>query len=156
MPSIAVACCLVLVPCFAYAQQLTSHEVGAGAAASLARRSFAGAELAYALRPSGESRIALAVAGGSVAGRAAARAQLTIQLLVNASARSGTGIYAGVGAAFVARRTSPGQGYLAILLGLEGRPGRRQGWYVEAGLSGGVRLAAGWRLRWFPAWWAGR
>jgi len=48
-----------------------------------------------------------------------------------------------------ARRGSPGQGYLAVLLGLEGAPGRRQSWFVEAGLGGGVLAAAGWRVRWF-------
>lgn len=121
----------------------------------MARRTFAGAELGVAHRPSGESRIALAFAGGTAGERVAARAQLTIQLLVNASARSGAGIYAGVGTAVTARRGAPGQGYLAVLLGLEGSPGRRQGWFVEGGLAGGVRAAAGWRLRRFPTWWRG-
>jgi len=40
-----------------------------------------------------------------------------------------------------------------VLLGCEVAPGRRQGWYVELGFAGGVRLAAGWRTRWFPPWW---
>jgi hypothetical protein len=137
------------------AQQLTATELSAGAATSMARRMFAGAELGVAHRPSGDSRIAFAVAGGTIAERAAARAQLTLQLLVNSAARSGTGIYAGVGTAFVARRGAPGQGFLAVVLGLEGAPGRRQNWYVEAGLGGGVRAAVGWRVRWFPAWWRG-
>jgi hypothetical protein len=80
-------------------------------------------------------------------------AQVTIQLLVNSAARSGVGIYAGVGTAFMARRGSPGQGYVAVLLGLEGAPGRRHGWFVEGGLGGGTRAAGGWRMRWFPKWW---
>ncbi len=121
----------------------------------MARRTFAGPELGLAHRPNGEARIALALAGGTAGARAAARAQLTIQLLVNASARSGTGIYAGVGTAVTARRGSPSQGYVALLLGLEATPGRPQGWFVEGGLAGGVRAAAGWRLRRFPTWWRG-
>jgi hypothetical protein len=139
-------------------QQLTATELSLGAAASMARRTFIGAELGIAHRPSGESRIALALAGGSAppGERAAARAQVTIQLLVNSAARAGVGIYAGVGAAFLARRGSPGQGYLAVLLGVEGAPGRRQSWYVEGGLGGGARAAGGWRLRWLPRWWTGR
>lgn len=149
MRSVALAGLVACFPLFADAQQLTSNEVSVGAAASLARRTFAGAELGLAHRPSGDSRIALALAGGTAGQRAAARARLTIQLLVNSSARSGVGIYAGVGTAFMARRGSPGQGYLAVLLGLEGAPGRRQSWFVEAGLGGGVLAAAGWRLRWF-------
>jgi hypothetical protein len=147
----------LLVPLLAlYSQQLTATELGIGAAGAVARRTFVGAELGLAHRPSTDSRIALAVAGGTLGHRAAARAQLTLQLLVNPSARSGAGLYAGVGASFVARRASPGQGFLAVLLGLEERPGRRQGWYAEMGLAGGVRVAAGWRLRRFPPWWAGR
>ena len=139
-------------------QQLTATELSLGAAASMARRTFIGAELGIAHRPSGESRIALALAGGSAppGERAAARAQVTIQLLVNSAARAGVGIYAGVGAAFLARRDSPGQGYLAVLLGVEGAPGRPQSWFVEGGLGGGARAAGGWRLRWFPRWWTGR
>ena len=138
-----------------HSQQLTATELSVGAATAMARRTFAGAELGIAHRPSAESRIALALAGGAAAGRAAARAQVTLQLLVNPSVRSGAGLYAGVGAAFVARRGSPGQGFVAVLLGFEGAPGRRQSWYLELGLAGGVRAAAGWRLRRFPAWWRG-
>lgn len=139
-------------------QQLTATELSLGGAASLARRTFIGAELGIAHRPSGESRIALALAGGTAptappGDRAVARAQVTIQLLVNSAARSGVGIYAGVGTAFLARRGSPGQGYLAVLLGVEGAPGRRQSWFVEGGLGGGARAAGGWRVRWFPSWW---
>jgi hypothetical protein len=153
--SVALAGLAACLPVFAAAQQLTSNELSVGVATSIARRTFAGAELGFAHRPSGESRIALAVAAGTVGAHAAARAQLTIQLLVNASARSGAGIYAGVGTAVTARRGAPGQGYVAVLLGLEGAPGRRQGWFVEGGLAGGVRAAAGWRLRRFPNWWRG-
>lgn len=133
-------------------------ELSLGAAAALARRTFIGAEVGIAHRPSGESRIALALAGGSAppGDRAAARAQVTIQLLVNSAARAGVGIYAGVGTAFLARRGSPSQGYLAVLLGVEGAPGRRQSWFVEGGLGGGARAAGGWRVRWFPRWWTGR
>lgn len=117
----------------------------------MARRTFVGAELGVAHRPSGDSRIAFALAAGTAppGGRAAARARVTIQLLFNSAATAGVGIYAGVGTAFIARRGTPGQGYLAVLLGLEGRPGRRQSWFIEAGLGGGVLAAGGWRVRWF-------
>ena len=138
------------------AQQLTATELSLGAAVSMARRTFAGAEVGLAHRPSAESRIGLTLAGGGSAGTAAARAQLTLQILVNPAARSGAGLFAGLGTAFLVRRDSPSQGYLALVLGLEGRPGSPQGWYVEGGLGGGVRIAAGWRGRRFPRWWSGR
>ena len=133
--------------------QLTASELSLGAATVVAHRTFVGAELALAHRPSGESRVALALAGGTIAARPAARAQLTLQLLVNPAARRGPGFYAGVGGAFTARRGDPGQGFLAVLLGCEVAPGRSRGLYLELGFAGGVRVAAGWRTRWFPSWW---
>jgi hypothetical protein len=145
---------LVLVSVLALqSQQLTATELSLGAAAAMARQTFVGAELGVAHRPSADSRIGLDLAGGTIRDRPAARAQLTLQLLVNPAARSGMGIYAGFGGAVTARRGSPGQGFLAVLLGVEQMPGRRQGWYAELGLAGGVRAAAGWRMRWFPRWW---
>ncbi len=134
-------------------QQLTATELSLGTAAVIAHRTFAAAELGLARRPNGDSRVALALAGGTLDGRPAARAQLTLQLLVNSAARKGPGFYAGVGGAVTARRHAPGQGFLAVLLGCEVAPGRRQGLYVELGFAGGVRVAAGWRRRWFPPWW---
>jgi len=135
-------------------QPLTATELSLGAATVVAHRTFVGAELGVAKRPSGESRVALALAGGTVGERPAARAQLTLQLLVNPAVRRGPGFYAGVGGAFTARRGAPGQGVLAVLLGCEAAPGRRQGWYMEVGFAGGVRVSTGWRTRWFPAWWS--
>jgi len=137
-------------------QRLTATEVGVGAVAAVAGRTFVGGELGLAYRPGGQSRVALAVAAGTEAERGAARAQLTVQFLVTPAARNGAGLYAGLGAALTARRESPGAGFVAALLGLEGAPGRRGGWrtwYVELGIGGGVRAAAGWRARWFPSWW---
>lgn len=150
MPSL-----LFLVSVLAFqSPQLTATELSLGGATVIAHRAFVGAELGLARRPSDDSRVALALAGGTVAERPAARAQLTLELLVNPAVRGGPGFYAGVGGAFMARRGSPGQGFLAVLLGCEAVPGRRQGWYLELGFAGGVRVAAGWRSRWFPPWWS--
>jgi hypothetical protein len=141
-----------------HGQRLTATEVGFGAAAAVARHTFAGGELGLAYRPGGQTRVALAVAAGTDAGRGAGRAQLTMQFLVTPAARRGVGLYSGLGAALKARRGSAGAGFVALVLGLEGTPGRRQGWqnwYLEVGLGGGVRVAAGWRVRAFPSWWLG-
>lgn len=152
MPSL-----LVLLPVLALqSQQLTATELSLGAASSMARETFIGGELGVARRTSNESRVALALAGGSAAGAAAARAQVTVQLLVNPAARAGVGLFGGLGAAFSVRRGAAGQGFVAVVLGLEGAPGRTQNWYAELGLAGGFRAAAGWRVRWFPDWWKGR
>lgn len=145
---------VLLLPVLALqSQPLTATELSLGAAAALSRETFVGGELGLARRTSNESRVALALAGGGIAGEAAARAQVTLQLVVNPFARTGVGLYGGLGAAFSARHGDTGQGYVAILLGAEGTPGRRHGWYAELGLGGGYRAAAGWRVRWFPAWW---
>ena len=136
-------------------QQLKTTELSLGAAGSFAHETFAGAELGVAHRPSNDSRIALAVAGGVMSPdeAAAVRAQLTIQLLLNSLARSGAGLYAGVGAAYLGERNAPGRGFVALVLGVEQSPGTRRGWFIESGFGGGVRVAVGWRTRWFPSWW---
>ena len=153
MPSL-----LCLLPILALqSQQLTTTELSLGAAAAFARETFAGAELGVAHRPNSDSRIALAVAGGVVSPdqSAAVRAQLTLQVLLNSSARSGRGLYAGVGGAFLGVQGAPGRGFVAVIIGIEQTPGRRHGWFIESGFAGGLRLAAGWRARRFPSWWRG-
>jgi hypothetical protein len=145
---------LLLLPVLALqAQQLTTSELSIGVAGAAARHTFSGVELGVGERPSSDMRLAFAAAGGVEAGRTAARAQATVQMLVNSLSRTGVGVYGGVGAAFAARERTPGRGYLALVLGVEGRPGRRRGWYAETGFAGGVRVAVGWRLRSFPVWW---
>jgi hypothetical protein len=135
-------------------QQLTATELSLGPAAVIAHQTFAGAELGLARRANGDSRVALALAGGTLDSRPAARAQLTLQLLVNSAARTGPGFYVGVGGAVTARRHAPSHGFLAVLLGCEVAPGRRRGPFLELGFAGGVRVAAGWRFRSFPPWWS--
>jgi hypothetical protein len=145
---------LCLLPILALqSQQLTTTELSLGAAAAFARETFAGVELGIAHRPSNDSRIALAVAGGlaSPDQEPAVRAQI----LLNSTARSGAGLYAGVGGAFIGWQGAPGRGFVALIVGVEQAPGRRRGWFVESGFAGGARLALGWRARWFPSWWRG-
>jgi hypothetical protein len=147
---------LWLLPILAIqSQQLKTTELSLGAAAAFAHETFAGAELGIAHRPSNDSRIALAVAGGVMSPdeAAAVRAQLTLQILLNSVARSGAGVYAGVGAAYLGERGAPGRGFVALVIGAEQAPGRRRGWFIESGFAGGVRVALGWRARWFPSWW---
>jgi hypothetical protein len=54
--------------------------------------------------------------------------------------------YAGAGiAASVSRPAN--RGYVELLLGMEERPGRQSGLFVELGVGGGMRVAAGYRFR---------
>ncbi len=100
MPSLLVIASVLALQ----SQQLTATELSLGAAGVMAHRTFLGAEWGLARRASGGSRVALALAGGTIASRPAARAQVTLQLLLNPAARSGPGFYTGVGGAFMAGR----------------------------------------------------
>lgn len=138
-------------------QRLTATEWSVAGLATLARRDFYGAGLGWGVRPGTQGRVAIGAAGGVLAGgRAeggALRLEVTAQFILNPGARSGVTLYGGVGAALLAAAHAPGQGYATVLVGVETAAGRRRGWFVELGAGGGVRLAAGWRWRRFPAGW---
>jgi hypothetical protein len=135
----------------ASAQRIPVTEVGAAAVATVARWDLAGVGVSVGYRPAagGQSRLALLVVGGSLDGRAAMRAEATAQYLLNPAARTGVTLYAAAGAAFVGASRIRGAGYLTVFLGLEQGAVRRWGWFAEAGVGGGARLAAGVRSRRF-------
>jgi hypothetical protein len=97
------------------------------------------------IRTSGRSRLSAALAGGVSDGRFAWRGELLGHFLLSPGRLRGVGLY---GAGGVAVAGGPvDQGYVVLTLGLEDRPGGRRGWFVEAGIGGGARLAAGYRWR---------
>jgi hypothetical protein len=114
----------------------------------IATQDFWGGEVGVALRRSGRRGV-LALAAGSEGGAAALRLSATAQFLVRPRATAGTSPYAGIGVAWAGAAQAHGAAYLAVRAGIEASPARRAGWYVEAGLEGGVRLAAGMRWRRF-------
>jgi len=135
-------------------RRFTVLEVGAGATVVAARSTFSGVELGIARRlGSGLTRLALGAAGGAYEGRAGMRLAATAQFLLRPTAQSGAGPYGGLGVAFAGAAGTRGAGYLVLVVGVEAAPGRREGWYGELGLAGGVRAVAGWRWRRFPEWW---
>ncbi|MDQ3137569.1 MAG: hypothetical protein M3Q93_08275 [Gemmatimonadota bacterium] len=101
-----------------------------------------------ALRTSRRTRVSVAAGAGASGGRGAWRGELLGHFLLNPARRSGAGIYAAGGVAVVGGPVE--QGYVVLTLGMEGRPGGLSGWFVEVGVGGGARLAAGYRWRWFP------
>jgi hypothetical protein len=150
----AVLAAAVLAPAMARAQQqLTATEFSVSGLAAIGGRDFFGLAGAWSRRVDSQTRIAALAAAGSLGGGGAARLEATAQLIVNPSGRGGAGLYAGAGVAWQGGRGSPGHAYVTVLLGLEGAPGARQGWFGEIGLGGGVRLAMGCRWRRFPPWW---
>jgi len=137
----------------ARAQTLTATEAGVGAMLLLAHRSFWGPELVVAHRPGTQGRFALTLAGGDYEGALGVRVAADAEVLLRPGERVGPGPYAGLGLAVVEAEGARGAGYLTALVGVEAAPGRRQGWYAELGLGGGVRFSLGRRFRRFPPWW---
>jgi hypothetical protein len=117
----------------------------------VAARDFGGVEAGIARRSGGQRREAVAVALGDAGGAPGVRVSAAVQFVLKPAARSGTSPYAGVGLAFAGAADTRGAGYLAVMLGLEAAPGRARAWYVELGLEGGVRVAAGLRWRRFSS-----
>ena len=119
-----------------------------GAVVVAARQSFAGAELGLGRRAD-QGLVAVGVAAGEQAGAAALRVSGTAAFVLLPFAAGWTP-YAGLGLSVVGVRGASGAGYLTGVLGLETTPRGRRSWYVEAGLGGGVRAAAGIRWRHAP------
>lgn len=98
-------------------------------------------------RTSRRTRLALTASAGAAGGDFAWRGELLAHFLLNPLSTRRPGVYGGGGVA-VAGSGGASEGYVVVLLGVEGRPGGRGGWFLEAGLGGGFRAAAGWRWRW--------
>ena len=134
-------------PCGAAAQRVTVTELRGGARGVVATQDFWGADLGVARRHPGGRREALSVAVGEAGGAPAVRATAAVQFVLMAV---GVAVrpYGGVGVTYAGAEGARSAGYLAVMLGVEGKPGRARGWFVEAGVEGGVHLAAGlcWRL----------
>lgn len=140
----ALALALLLLADAAAAQrarEIGLHAVFTGQDAEL----FAGG-IYGAIRTTRRTRLALTAAAGSADGEFVARGEVLGHFLLSPAAR-GPGIYGGGGIAGIAGAGE--EGFLVLLLGIEHAPGGRAGWYLEAGVGGGVRLAAGYRWRWF-------
>jgi hypothetical protein len=101
-----------------------------------------------AIRTSFRTRVSASVGAGVSDGAAAWRGELLAHFLLNPTRLRGAGVY---GAGGVAVAGGPvDQGYVVLTLGIEGRPGARSGWFAEAGVGGGARLALGYRWRRVP------
>ncbi len=124
------------------------RELGIGALTLIRDSSLVGGAVYGALRISPRTRLALAGGLGGGPGGLGGRAELAGHFLLNPLDRQGWGIYGGGGLAVEQRGNT--RGFVELLLGAESRPGSSHGWVIEAGLGGGVRLALGWRTRWFP------
>ncbi|MFL5513123.1 MAG: hypothetical protein ACJ8DJ_15965 [Gemmatimonadales bacterium] len=144
-----VAAAIVVAPPAA-AQRVT--ELGLQATGTFSEPALAVAGATGAVRLSERGRLALMLGVGGSDGDFAWRGEAAGHFLLSPRRRQGVAAYGGGGVAVVGGPVE--RGYLLLTLGLESAPGSRSGWFAEAGVGGGVRLAAGWRWRRFPAGWA--
>lgn len=107
---------------------------------------FVGGGVGIALRPPGRIRLGLAAQVGSRGGTAAVRAEGVLSYHLHPTRRRGLTPYLGGGVAVMATAAESVE-FLLVHLGVESAPGGRAGWFFEAGAGGGVRVAAGVRVR---------
>lgn len=107
---------------------------------------FAGAGASLTVR--GRTRVgaSLAAAAGERSGRIAGRAEALLSFSLDPLRQHGLAPYAAGGLAVVGDRLGT-QEYLVALVGLAANPGRPRGWFVEAGVGGGVRVGVGLAFR---------
>ncbi len=128
------------------------RELGAEAVATGSDPATYTGGVTASIRPSVRTRIGLYAGGGvNGDGEGVGRAELLGQFLLNPRSTH-LGFYAGGGLAG-AFASGAANGYLVLLVGLESRPGGTGGWFVEAGVGGGARVAAGYRWRKLPPGW---
>jgi len=135
-----------------WAQGGAVREAGLEAVVTAADPAVYTAGVTASVRPSARTRIGL-YAGGGVDGDGAGvgRAELVAHFLLNPRTTH-AGVYGGGGIAGVFA-SGADNGFLVLVLGVEGNPGGRGGWFAEVGIGGGARVAAGYRWRKLPPGW---
>lgn len=128
------------------AQQI--REIGVQAIATTSEPALAVLGVYGALRTSGRTRLSLGVGAGVSDRELAWRGEVLGHFLLSPEERRRAGFYFMGGVAVVEGPVS--RGYLVLALGLEQKPRASSGWAVEAGVGGGLRVAAGYRWRRFP------
>lgn len=146
--SLAAAVALAAPPPVA-AQRIAELGVQATALAADPGSMFGG--VYGAIRASLRMRVSIAAALGSADGVATPRGEVLVHFLLNPTGSHGVGPYAAGGVAAVGGPVD--EGYVVLTLGVESRPGAPSGWFLEAGVGGGARLAAGFRHRYLPPGW---
>ena len=133
------------------AQGTTVREAGLEAVVTAAAPAVYTAGVTVSLRPAARARIALYAGGGLSDGEGVGRAELVAHFLLSPRSTH-AGLYGGGGIAGVFG-SGYADGYLVLVVGVEGAPGGRGGWFVEGGIGGGARVAAGYRWRKLPPGW---
>jgi len=139
-----VACLAALCVAWPVAGQ-RGTEWQAGAVGALSSSTYMGAGASWARR-AGRVRASLGATVGALDAQAAARGEVLLGSVLTPGRRRGAGVYA-VGGVAVTGTADAHTERLVAALGIEGTPGGRRGWFLEVGVGGGVRVAAGYRWR---------
>ena len=107
---------------------------------------FYGGGVGAALRPGGRTRIGVSASLGDVEGTFGGRGTLQVTYHLEPFRSRGLTLYAGGGVSLLV--ASGTREYLVLMLGVESGPSAPRGWFVEAGITGGVFVSAGLRFRW--------
>lgn len=107
---------------------------------------FAGAGAGLVLRSRTRTGVGLNAILGVRDGNLAGRGEALLSLSLDPFRERGVSPYLGGGVALVGDRVGTTE-YLVAVLGLSINPGRATGWFVEAGVGGGLRVAAGLAFR---------
>ncbi len=113
--------------------------------ATLAERSFFGGGVGGFWRDARRLGVGGSISLGEWDRALAGRGEIGVSYHLGPMDAGVLGLYlgGGVAAAFAARRSEQ---YLTVIVGLEQDSRGRGGWFAEAGIGGGVRVVAGYRI----------
>ena len=126
--------------------QTPRRSIAATAMAVASEPWFAGAGLAVTQPGSGFLRLRSVLVVGWAGSDLLSRAELLVELVLDPRTRGWTA-FAGGGVAGLLDVGGDVAGRLVLTIGAEERPSAPRGWRIEAGLGGGMRVAAGYRFR---------
>jgi len=126
-------------------QAQRGHDLQVHALGVIGAREFVGGGVGAGVRLGRSVRLAgTGTVGWEEGDRLAGRGEALVGVHVTLGRGRGPGLYAGGGvAAQVAEADT--RGYLALVVGVEGRP-TGGGWFAEVGVGGGARVALGYRV----------
>ena len=98
------------------------------------------------MRPAGRTRLGFTASLGVLEGNASFRTEALVSYSLSSPQRRGLTPYVGGGVALSFTKSLSRQ-YLVVLVGVDWNSGTRVGWFLEGGVGGGLRFAAGARFR---------
>lgn len=107
---------------------------------------FVGAGGGLNLRMAGRTRLGLAASLGELEGNTSVRTEALVSYSLSFPQRRGLSPYLGGGIA-LSFTSSLSRQYLVVLVGVDWNRGTKVGWFLEGGVGGGLRFAAGARFR---------